>query len=152
MAAALYSGPSPLPILWASFVRFFPFAVALLWPVVRQLPGELREAARVDGATASQELKRVVWPLLIPAAASAALAVTILALGEVSAGKLVETPGTRTFAHELFNQMHYGVTNDLAALCLVLLLTVLAGGTLLVLSLRVRRARDQFPARGSDNV
>ena len=29
-----------------------------------------------------------------------------------------------TFAHEVFTQMHYGVTNDLAALCLVMLAVV----------------------------
>ena len=60
-------------------------------------------------------------------AVQAALGVTILSLGEVSAGKLAEIPGTKTFAHELFNQMHYGVTNNLAALALILLGLVASG-------------------------
>ena len=52
----------------------------------------------------------------------------VLSLGELSAGKLVETPGSQTFAHKVFEQMHYGVTSELAALCLVLLAVVAAGG------------------------
>ena len=55
-----------------------------------------------------------------------------MSLGELSASKLVETPGSQTFAHEVFTQMHYGVTNDLAALGLVLLAAVLVGGSLVV--------------------
>jgi iron(III) transport system permease protein len=127
LADALYYGYSPLPLLWAYLLRFFPAAMALLWPVVRLLPSELIEAARVDGASPSQEFSRVVWPLTRLPWLTAGLAVAVLALGELSASKLVETPGSQTFAHEVFTQMHYGVTNDLAALCLWLLLAVTGG-------------------------
>jgi iron(III) transport system permease protein len=130
LAAALYYGPSPLPVIWADLIRFFPAAVAVLWPVVRLVPNELLQSARVDGASPAYELRRVVAPLTAPAFVTAGLAVSILSLGELSAGKLAETPGSTTFAHEVFVQMHYGVTNDLAALCLVLLGVVLAGAVL----------------------
>ena len=59
----LYDGPSPLPPLWASLVRFFPCAVAVLWPVLRLVPKELRDAARVDGASPGAELRYLVGPL-----------------------------------------------------------------------------------------
>ena len=42
-------------------------------------------------------------------------------LGELSASKLVATPGGETFAHEVFTRMHYGVNSQLAAMCLLLL-------------------------------
>jgi iron(III) transport system permease protein len=126
----LYYGPSPAPALWAYLLRFFACAVAVLWPVVRLLPRDLREAARVDGAGPAQELRHVVGPLTFPALLRAGLVVAVLALGELSAGKLVETPGSQTFAHEVFTQMHYGVTNDLAAFCLILLGAVAAGALL----------------------
>jgi iron(III) transport system permease protein len=109
-------------------VRFFPFAVVVLWPVVRLTPRELRETAQLDGATPSREFVSVALPLLAPAALQACVGVAVLSLGEVSASKLVETPGAQTFAHELFNQMHYGVQDRLAALCLVLLLAAALGG------------------------
>jgi ABC-type Fe3+ transport system permease subunit len=124
VAVALYYGPSPLPVLWAYLLRFFPFVVALLWPVVRLLPAELHDSAVVDGAGAGQRFWHVVLPLTWVAGARAGLAAAILCLGELSASKLVETPGSYTFAHEIFTQMHYGVGNNLAALCLLLLIAV----------------------------
>lgn len=126
--AWLYDGPSLLPVIWAYLVRLFPFAVAVLWPVVRLLPVELREAARVDGATPGQELQHVVGPLALPACVVAACVVAVLALGELSASKLVATPGSAIFTHEVFTRMHYGITPDLAALCLLVLTAVTAGG------------------------
>jgi iron(III) transport system permease protein len=133
LRASLYDGPSLLPVLWAYLIRFFPFAVALLWPVVRSLPVELREAARVDGARPAQELALVVWPLIQASYWRAALAVAVLTLGELSASKLVATPGSQIFSHEVFTRMHFGVTSDLAALCLVLLAVVAAGSVLVAM-------------------
>jgi len=138
LGVALYYGPSLLPGLWIDVIRFFPCAVAVTWPVVRLLPPELRDAARVDGASPWQELRHVVFPLAWPVVVFAALAVTVLSLGELGAGKLVETPGSVTFAHELFSQMHYGTGRDVAALCLLLLIPVVAGAASVVLAGRLR--------------
>jgi iron(III) transport system permease protein len=139
LARALYYGPSPAPVLWAYLLRFFPCAIAVLWPVVRLLPRDLREAACVDGAGPAQELRYVVGPLTFPALLRAGLVVAVLSLGELSAGKLVETPGSQTFAHEVFTQMHYGVTNDLAAFCLILLGAVTFGGVLVAMAGSIHR-------------
>jgi iron(III) transport system permease protein len=119
--AVLYNGPSLAPVVWADVLRFFPCAVALLWPAVRLVPHALTDAARVDGAAPGRELRDTVWPLAAPAAGRAVVAVTVLSLGELSASKLVATPGGSTFAHEVFTRMHYGIANHLAALCLLLL-------------------------------
>jgi iron(III) transport system permease protein len=132
--ALLYDGPSLVPVLWADLLRLFPFAVALVWPVVRLVPAELFDAARVDGASAAGELRHVVWPLSAVAAGRATLAVAVLALGELSASKLVATPDGGTFAHEVFTRMHYGVANQLAAMCLLLL----AMTAVLLIPFRVR--------------
>jgi ABC-type Fe3+ transport system permease subunit len=128
----LYYGPSLLPVLWIQAIRFFPAAVAVLWPGVRQLPRDLLDAAEVDRATAWQQFRLVIVPLNATAWARAGLAVGVLSLGELSASKLVSTPGAPTFAHEVFAQMHYGVGNDVAALCLLLLAIVLVGAVLVV--------------------
>src|SRR5262249_2876323 len=121
-------GPSYLPVAWACLLRFFPCAVALLWPVVRLVPPELRDAARVDGAGPVQGFRHLVWPLGGLAWVRGAGGGAVLSLGELGASKLVSTAGAPTLAHEIFNKMHYGVTNDLAGLCLVLLAFVAAGG------------------------
>lgn len=143
LAQALYHGPSLLPLLWIDVIRFLPCAVALLWPMVRLMPAELSDAARVDGAAPIQELRYVVWPLLSAGFARAALAVAVLSLGEVSAGKLVATPGMPSYATDIFTQMHYGVTNDLAARCVLLLLLIAVGGA----GVLVTRSKDHLPAR-----
>jgi iron(III) transport system permease protein len=142
LATALYYGPSYLPVFWAHLVRFLPFALVLVWPLVRLIPRDLREAADVDGLRPGQQFRALILPLAFPAVIQAALAVAILSLGEVAAGKLVETPGSQTMAHEIFNIMHYGVPNDLAALCLVLLGLVALGGLALA---GVRRLFPAFP-------
>ncbi len=44
-----------------------PFVFLLLLAAIESLPGELFEAARVDGASAWQELRLIVLPLMLPA-------------------------------------------------------------------------------------
>ena len=117
--STLYDQPSPLPGVWAAVVRFFPLAVAVCWPAVRAVPGELWEAAALDAAGFRGEWQLVTWPFTRPAFVRAAAAVGVLALGEVSAGKLVAPPHYRAYILELFNQMHYGAEAAVAALCLV---------------------------------
>src|SRR5262249_7997430 len=137
----LWDGPSSAPVLWVDLIRFFPCAVAVLWPVVRLIPVELREQSCIDGARQGQEVFWLVVPLCAAAALRAGLAVTVLSLGELSAGKLVSTPGETTYAEDIFVQMHYGVTNHLAARCLWLLVAVTVGGTLTALAGRARGSR-----------
>jgi iron(III) transport system permease protein len=128
LAIALYYGPSPVPVFWVYVLRFFPCAVAVLWPVVRLIPTELCEAIRVDGARPAQEFRYLILPLSFAACIRAGLAVLVLSLGELSASKPLETPGSQTFAHKLWEQLHYSTTADVSALCLVLLGVVLLGG------------------------
>jgi iron(III) transport system permease protein len=152
----LYSGPSPLPVMWADAIRFLPCAVALLWPATRVISQAQFDVARTDGAMPSGELRHVVVPSVFPAFGLALVAVTALSLGELSAGKMVETPGGETFAHELFMQMHYGTGNHLAAMCLLLLgaialpmaaywMIIRAWGVMKTRRLRIRRPLTAIP-------
>ncbi len=134
LAQWLYYGPSMAPIVWVQVVRLFPFAVALLWPVVRLVPRELLESVRVDGGGPLAEWRLVIWPLTRRVWLWSVVALTVLALGELSASKLVSTPNAPTFAERIFTQMHYTMGNDLAVQCLVMLALVVGlGGMLLFL-------------------
>lgn len=126
-ARLLWHGPSSLPLVIVYYVRFLPFAAALLWPAVRRIPDELFDAARLDGATGGRELWHLVAPLTRPAYLRATAAVAVLSLGEVSAGKLVSTPEAASFAEVIWTQMHYGLGGDLSAKCLFLVGLVAAG-------------------------
>ena len=118
---ALYIGPSHLPGMWVQVVRFFPYALLLIWPVVRLIPREYFDLVRVEGGRPIQEFTHVVWPLAGRAALWTAVLTTALSLSEVAASVRVETPGTESFTKLIFDRMHYGVDNDVAALALVLL-------------------------------
>jgi ABC-type Fe3+ transport system permease subunit len=136
LAKALWYGPSPLPLAWTYLIRFLPCAIILFWPMVRRISSEMHDAALVDGAGRLAQLRHVVWPSTRAGFLWATLAVAILSLGELSAGKLVSTPGFPSYAEVVFTHMHYGVTNDLAARCLWLLGVVLAGGIVVAISSR----------------
>ncbi|VTU02272.1 hypothetical protein : Amino-acid ABC transporter permease protein Y4TF-like OS=Blastopirellula marina DSM 3645 GN=DSM3645_23001 PE=4 SV=1 [Gemmataceae bacterium] len=116
--ALLYDQPSPVAPVWAAVVKFFPVAVAILWPAVRAVPHELVEAALLDGGPRAVR-RDVIGPATGRAVRLAAAAVALLALGEVVATKLVQPPGWRTFAGDLFDAMHYGADATVAAMCLL---------------------------------
>ena len=124
----LFFAPSPAPIVWAHLIRFLPPALFFLWPVVRLIPRELIEAARLEGAGPLAELRYIVWPFARGAAGVIAIAVAALALGEHEAAGRVETPGWEPFAKLLFDRMHYGVESNVAALSLLLLVGIAAAG------------------------
>lgn len=129
--ALLYELSTPAPVLWGHVARLFPYAVAIVWPAVRDIPRDLRETARVDGAGPWREFRAVCWPATSRAFAIATVAVAALALGELAASKLVQVPGRQTFAQELFMQMHYAAGATTAALALVLLTIVAVVAALL---------------------
>jgi iron(III) transport system permease protein len=150
LSVALYHGPSPLPVLWAHQVRFLPCAVVALWPVVRLVPRDLRDNLRIDGGTSLQEVTQLYLPLLWRAWLAVGVVVAALSLGEIGAVAMrVETPGWDTFAHELFRRMHYGLAQDVTALCLLMIVMLAAGATLAALTSRLipRLAAAIQPAR-----
>lgn len=68
-------GPSWVFVTVAAIdaVQNVPFTVLLVFAALQAIPGDLREAARIDGATAFQEFRSVVLPLLVPLLAIAGL-------------------------------------------------------------------------------
>jgi iron(III) transport system permease protein len=116
LRSLLYDQPSPLPAIWASAIRFFPVAVAIVLPVVRAIPVELRELAILEGASPWRMIGR---PALREATGLAAVAVAALSLGEVGSTRLVVPPQWSVLVLDLFNQMHYGTEAGVAALALI---------------------------------
>ena len=124
----LYHGPSPAPLMWVQGLRALPIAVIALWPVVRMIPRELFEEARLGGAGAVSEMRHVMWPTTRRAFFAAGLAAGALCLGEVAGSTRVETPGWESFTKLLFDRMHYGVDNTLAALSVLMLAGLVIAG------------------------
>jgi iron(III) transport system permease protein len=125
----LYTGPSPVPVLWAHLVRFLPFAIAVLWPMMRLLPPELRDRIRTETSRPHQELIHVVAPLLSRGWLATSVIIAALVLGDVGTVAIcVEPPGWEMFAHVLFARMHYAHENQVYALCLLLLSVIATAG------------------------
>ncbi|MGF1578889.1 MAG: ABC transporter permease [Gemmataceae bacterium] len=124
----LYFGPSWVPIGWAYFLRWFPVAFAVVWLAYRSIPKSLTDQSDLDGLSATRRLWSLEAPLTRRAVFIASGVVTALSLGEVSTSKLAGTPGVQTFSMVVFDRMHYGVTQEVAAICLLQLSLVGAMG------------------------
>lgn len=124
-SAWLYSEPSLAPNIWVAWLRFLPIAWLMLWPVARLVPTALEEVAWLEGATPWQRFRLLYWPRLWKASFCIALGIALLTLGEISASKLVTTPGFLPLSHHLFQQLHAGADTEVAALSIVLLLPAL---------------------------
>ncbi len=127
----LYNGPSPLPTWWGYIIVTFPIAYGLLWPSTRKIPQDLQEAAKLDGATPRQQLVYLYLPLTLGAIFSSMCITTAFALQEIGISQLAGTPGVETFTQIVFDRMHYGVTQEVAAVCLVML------GTLALMAIEI---------------
>jgi iron(III) transport system permease protein len=139
---SLYYASSPLPLMWVQCIRALPIAVVFLWPIVRMIPRAAFEEARQAGAGPIAEWWGIVVPLTRRGGMVAALAVAAICLGEVAASTCVSTPGWESFAKLIFDRMHYGVDNNVSALCVLMLLSLLSiaiGGFVLGMLLQFGR-------------
>ena len=109
--------------------HWVPFVFLILFAAVEALPIDVLEAARVDGATRSQLLRRVVLPLLKPAIVVALLFRTILAFKVFDEVFLLTSggPGTSTelvtlHLYKVFfeqNRLGYGAVLSLAVIAAI---------------------------------
>jgi trehalose/maltose transport system permease protein len=87
---------------WALFFTYLTFALPFsTWVMVtylRGLPGELSDAARVDGASSVQVLVRVVIPLSWPGLVVSAIFAFLLGWNDVLYASVMTNPDTRTAA------------------------------------------------------
>lgn len=63
-----------IPTVW----KFYPFFTLMLLAALQAIPGELYEAARVDGAGRWEQFRNITWPALRP---TSALAIIITGVG-----------------------------------------------------------------------
>ena len=101
--------------------RFLPLAILLLYEAGRRVHDELLESAANLGATPFQTIRTVLAPLLVPALLGLAALVWSLCAGELSASVLINQPGGQTLPVPIFNAMHVGEVEKVAALSLILI-------------------------------
>jgi iron(III) transport system permease protein len=105
------------PVL-VQVARALPLVGLWLWSQFNSVPQDLLEAARSEGAGPWTQLLRIALPLR-PAGMAAALGIAfVLAISELSATLLVVPPGVTPISVRVFQLLHYGVDDRVAALAL----------------------------------
>ncbi len=107
----------------ATSCRALPLAVMICWVAAVTLNRQTLEAATLDGAGPIRQFLSVILPQRRRAFAIAWLVAFAVAYGDLSASILVMPPGIMTLPMRVFDQLHAGVNDRVAAICL----TSLAG-------------------------
>jgi iron(III) transport system permease protein len=105
----------------AHMARFTPYAAAVVHSGVGQVGTELEEAAMLSGARFSSVMLNVLAPLTKRHLLVAAFIVFVLAFGELGTTLLISPPGVETIPVKIYNMMHYGAEEMVAALCIILM-------------------------------
>lgn len=115
----IYGGAVILVIAYAA--RFVPFSLQAVVAGMRQIGPGLREAARLYQGAWWKRTLAVDIPLCLPALVAAWSIAFILCMSELGATLLVIPPGMGTIALKIYNLMHYGANQMVAALSIVLI-------------------------------
>jgi len=114
-----------MPML-AAAARFLPFAAILLAAQFRRVDPLLLDAARLHNTHPLRTFFRIRLPLAAPGLLAAGVVVFALTLGELGATLLVIPPGQSTLTLRLYNYLHYGASEEVAGLSLLLTVLLVA--------------------------
>lgn len=103
----------------AFLIHYMPFGMRYTYAGVLQIHIELEHAAEVSGANTRESLTRIVFPLLLPALASAWLFIFLLASKEMSLPLLLAGASSQTISVAMFNLWANGQGNEVASLGLL---------------------------------
>lgn len=87
-----------------------PFVMIIAMSSLRHISPSLEVAARVMGATPSMVFRRVVLPLLAPAAVAGALFAFLISFDEVVVAYFVSGVGTTTLPVKMYSSIHWEVS------------------------------------------
>ena len=132
IALGLY-GTGLMPVL-AALARFTPLASIVLLAQLRRVDPALIDAARILQTSPAQTWVQVKLPLLAPGLLAAACIVFVLSAGELGATMLVAPPGQATLTMRIYNFLHYGASDTVAGLCLLMTVAAMASGALAVVA------------------
>jgi multiple sugar transport system permease protein len=127
--------------------RYFPFAFLFLVARMQAIPGDLDEAARVDGASIWQRFRNVVWPQLLPVIALLALLRFIFTFNKFDDVYLLTGggAGTEVVSVRVYDFLTARKDVGLAAAQAVVLALVLVG--LIVIYLRAQSRAEKAAGR-----
>jgi iron(III) transport system permease protein len=136
-------------VLLAFVLRTLPYALLVLWPALRSIPGAYLESAALDGYGPWGQVRRVAIPETRGAILAAWGVAFVLAMGELPAVNLVQPPSRTTLlAVRVWELLHVGVESRLAGVGLIMLAAIAAAGLLAVGALGRLYAPDAIGLAG----
>jgi iron(III) transport system permease protein len=123
-------------VIMAQSLRTLPYAVLILWPAIRTLPGESLESAALDGFGRWGVVWQVALPLSRRAMVVGWFVVFVLGFGELPATNIVQPPGTTTITFLIWTLLHTGVESHLAGVAVIMLAVIVVAALCAVLGLR----------------
>ena len=112
-------GTMLMPVI-AVVTRFTSLAAIIVYAQKRKMNRLLFDAAELFEVRKNDALWRVKLPLQMQGITAAALILFAFSLGELGATLLVVPPGSETLTIRIFNYLHYGGSEEVAGLCLVM--------------------------------
>jgi len=101
-SAGSYLGVTVIGTRWGLFIAYLTFALPFsTWVMVtylRGLPHELEEAARIDGASSTDILIKIIFPLSLPAIVVSGIFAFLLGWNDVLFASIMTRPDTHTAA------------------------------------------------------
>jgi len=116
---------SSLIIIMGYVARFIPFSVIIFLSGIAQVSHHLEEAAVLAGSSFYNRIRKIIIPLSKQNMFAVLFIIFILSLGELGTTLLIIPPGRETIPIKIYNLMHYGADQLVAALCLTLIGIVL---------------------------
>ena len=111
-------------IVVAYAARFLPYAAAVMHSGMAQIGVQVEEAASLTGSSFFNTFFKIVIPLAGNHLVAGFFIVFILAFGELSTTLLISPPGVETAPVKIYNLMHCGAEDMVAALCIVILVLI----------------------------
>ena len=117
-------GTMAMPIV-AVTTRFVAIATIIIYTQSKRVDPLLFEAADLFKKEKHQDLWRVKLPLQKYGLAAAVAALIAFSVGELGSTLLVVPPGRETLTIRIFNYLHYGGSEEVAGLCLLIVVLMM---------------------------
>lgn len=129
-----------LPV--AYFIRNIPLVVRAVQAGFEQLDLDLHQAARSLGASWLYSLRRILFPLVLPAAAAGSMLAFVTALGDFVSSIVIYTVDSRPISVEILAQLRQFNFGSAAAYGVLLILMI--AGVFLLVGKYVDQSRQQI--------
>ena len=115
----------PLIIILGYIAHSIPFTIRATSAGIKQISPNLEEVGFLSTGSWTRVARKIVIPLSMPSLMVGFFIAFILSLGELGTTLLIIPPGKETITIKIYNLMHYGADQLVAASCLILIAIIL---------------------------